>query len=150
MKKVFCVFCLVLLLAGQGWAHGEKGLKGIKVVKLARTSESWNGKALPNYPKGKPQITILKITIGPKVRLPLHKHPVINAGVLLKGKLTVVTENGKTLHMKAGDPIVEVINTWHYGINEGDEPAVIIVFYAGTPGTPVTILKKNTGTKPKP
>jgi len=148
MKKVYWVLCFVLLLAGQGWAHGEKGLKGVKVVSLAKTSESWNGKALPSYPKGKPQITILKITIGPKVRLPLHKHPVINAGVLLKGKLTVITEKGETLHMKAGDPIVEVINTWHYGINEGDKPAVIIVFYAGTPGTPVTILKKTAGTKP--
>jgi len=98
MKKVYWMLCFVLLLAGQGWAHGEKGLKGVKVVSLAKTSESWNGKALPSYPKGKPQITILKITIGPKVRLPLHKHPVINAGVLLKGKLTVITEKGETLH----------------------------------------------------
>jgi quercetin dioxygenase-like cupin family protein len=68
----------------------------------------------------------------------LHQHPVINAGVLLQGELTVETNEGKTLHLKAGDPIVEVVNTWHYGINEGDEPAEIIVFYAGVQGKPIT------------
>ena len=71
----------------------------------------------------------------------MHKHLVINAGVLLTGKLTVVAEDGHTLHLKAGDSIVELVNKWHYGRNEGDEPAEIIVFYAGTPGTPITVKK---------
>jgi quercetin dioxygenase-like cupin family protein len=66
---------------------------------------------------------------------------VINAGVLLKGSLMVVTEEQDTLHMKAGDSIVEVVNKWHYGINEGNEPAEIIVFYAGIKGKPVTVEK---------
>jgi hypothetical protein len=43
------------------------------------------------------------------------------------------------LHLKAGDPIVEVVDTWHYGKNEGNTPAEIIVFYAGTPDEPITI-----------
>jgi quercetin dioxygenase-like cupin family protein len=75
------------------------------------------------------------------MQLPLHKHPVINAGVLLKGELTVVTEDNKTLHLKAGDSIVEVVNKWHYGINKGNESAEIIVFYAGAQGSPITIKK---------
>ncbi len=65
----------------------------------------------------------------------------INAGVMLKGQLTEVTEAGKRLHLKAGDSIVEVVNTWHYGKNEGDEPAELIVFYAGVKGTPISVLK---------
>jgi len=108
---------------------------------LAKTSSSWDGRALPDYAKGIPEITILRITISPNVQLPLHKHPVINAGVLLKGELTVVTEDKKTLHLKAGDSMVEVVNKWHYGKNEGNEPAEIIVFYAGIRGTPITINK---------
>jgi len=63
---------------------------------------------------------------------------VINAAILLKGKLTVVTEDNKTLHLKAGDSIV---NKWHYGKNEGNKTAEIIVFYAGIPDTPITIKK---------
>jgi quercetin dioxygenase-like cupin family protein len=127
---------LIFLLSGQVWAQDKNA---VEVSVLAKKGSSWDGKVLPGYEKGAPEITILKITIPPKVRLPLHQHPVINAGVLLKGELTVVTEEKETLHLKAGDAIIEVVDKWHYGINEGDTPAQIIVFYAGTKDLPVTI-----------
>jgi quercetin dioxygenase-like cupin family protein len=73
------------------------------------------------------------------MELPMHRHPVINAGVLLSGRLTVITEDNKTLHLKAGESIVEVVDKWHYGKNEGDEVAEIIVFYAGVLDKPITI-----------
>lgn len=65
----------------------------------------------------------------------------INAGVLISGELTVLTKDGKTMHLKAGDPIVEVVNTLHYGINQGNVPAEIIVFYAGTIDMPITVVE---------
>ena len=136
MKKFLFVVCLTLLLAGNSWALNDNA---VTVDVLAKTTSSWNGATLPSYPTGQPEVTILKISIPPHIQLPLHQHPVINAGVLLKGELTVLTKGGKTLHLKAGDPIVEVVNTWQYGINEGKEPAEIIVFYAGIQGKPVTI-----------
>jgi len=114
----------------------------ITVKQLAKTTKSWNGATLPAYQKGQPEVTILKISIEPNAKLPIHEHPVINAGVLLKGELTVHTTDGKTLHMKAGDPIVECVDTWHYGANEGTNVAEIIVFYAGITNEPVTIIKK--------
>ncbi|GBE00823.1 cupin domain protein [bacterium BMS3Bbin06] len=138
MKKLFCGICLTLLLSSNVLAQD---VNTVKVEVLAKTSSSWDGGSLPDYPKGKPEITILRITIPPGVQLPLHKHPVINAGVLLKGELTVVTEDNKTLHLKAGDSIVEVVNKWHHGKNEGNKPAEIIVFYAGIRGAPITIKK---------
>lgn len=138
MKKIFYGICLVLLLSGNIHA---KDVNTVKVEVLAKTSSSWDGNSLPDYGKNKPEITIVRIEIPPGVELPRHTHPVINAGVLLKGELTVVTEDNKTLHLKAGDSIVEVVNTWHYGKNEGSKPAEIIVFYAGIAGMPITIKK---------
>ncbi len=138
MKNLFCGICLTLLLSSNVWAQD---VNTVKVDVLAKTSSSWDGRGLPDYTKGKPEITILRITIPQGVQLPLHKHPVINAGILLKGELTVVTEDNKTLHLKAGDSIVELVNKWHYGKNEGNKPAEIIVFYAGILGTPITIKK---------
>ncbi|MDY6854663.1 MAG: cupin domain-containing protein [Thermodesulfobacteriota bacterium] len=137
-KKVLSGICFILLLTGNIWAQE---VNTVKVEVLAKTIASWDGRYLPNYAKGKPEITILRIKIPPRVQLPLHTHPVINAGVLLKGELTVVTEEKETLHLKAGDAIVEVVDKWHYGKNEGNEPAEIIVFYAGVEGTPITIKK---------
>lgn len=138
MKNLFCGICLALLLSSNVWAQD---VNTVTVDVLAKTISSWDGRDLPDYTKGKPEITILRITIPQGVQLPLHKHPVINAGILLKGELTVVTEDNKTLHLKAGDSIVELVNKWHYGKNEGNKPAEIIVFYAGILGTPITIKK---------
>ncbi len=138
MKKLFLGICLILLLSSNLWAQD---VNTVKVDVLAKTSSSWDGRDLPDYAKGKPEITILRIKIPKGVQLPLHKHPVINAGVLLKGELTVVTEDNKTLHLKAGDSIVEVVNKWHYGKNEGNKTAEIIVFYAGIANKPITIEK---------
>lgn len=145
MKKIFSVLCLTLLLSGPVAAEETKA---ITVDVLSKTGASWNGHILPGYATGKPEITILKIRIEPGAQLPLHSHPIINAGVLLSGELTVVTENGKILHLKAGDPIVEVVDTWHYGKNEGPAPAEILVFYAGVKGTPITIYRKSSASNP--
>lgn len=60
---------------------------------------------------------------------------------MLKGELTVITAEGKKLELRAGDPIVEVVNTLHYGVNNGDTEAEIVVFYAGTEGAPITVHK---------
>jgi quercetin dioxygenase-like cupin family protein len=114
---------------------------GVLVETLARTTRSWNGAALPSYGPGQPQVTILRITIPPGVRLPLHHHPVINAGVLLEGRLRVVAADGGELELKAGDPIVEMVNAAHYGENVGTVPATIVVVYAGLEGQPVTVLE---------
>lgn len=138
MKNLLCATCLALLFPCHGWALDAST---VTVDVLAKTSSSWDGATLPPYALGQPEITILKIVIPPKVKLPLHQHPVINAGIMLKGELTVVTDNNSTLHLKAGDSIVEVVNTWHYGINDGIESAEIIVFYAGTLDKPITIKR---------
>lgn len=127
---------LILALAFNGWVQG---LDAANVKVLTKTTSSWNGSELPQYPEGQPEITILRITIPPKSQLPVHEHPVINAGVLLKGQLTVVTKDNETLHLRAGDSIVELVDKPHYGKNEGDEPAEIIVFYVGIKDRPITI-----------
>jgi quercetin dioxygenase-like cupin family protein len=139
MKKLVYMVCFILLLSGTVPA-ADSG--SVKVEVLAKSGSSWDNKPLPRYERGKPEITILRIKIPPGETLPMHKHPVINAGVLLTGELTVITDDNKVLRLKAGDAIVEVVNKWHYGKNEGKETAEIIVFYAGTPNKPITVKKE--------
>jgi quercetin dioxygenase-like cupin family protein len=140
MKQAAACFLLFFILAAG--CTSSKHIHDVHSVQLIKSSESWNGDLLPPYKTGVPEITILKITVPPKITLPMHMHPVINAGVLLKGQLTVTTESGETLRLNPDDPIVEVVDTWHYGTNEGDEPCEIIVFYAGIKGEPITIKKQ--------
>ena len=138
MKKTLYTLFILIILAFNTWTEEKQGAE-VKI--LAKTTKSWDGNNLPAYPDGTPEITILDITIPAGVELEWHNHPVINAGILVKGELTVITEENKVLHLKAGDSIVEVVNTWHYGKNEGNEPAQIIVFYAGVKDMPITIKK---------
>jgi quercetin dioxygenase-like cupin family protein len=142
--RTLAVLSVILLLQpGCGMVRNSQGVPGASTVvkELAKTSQSWNGASLPAYPSGQPRITILRISIPAGARLDTHSHPVINAGVLISGELTVLTSDGKTLNLKAGDPIVEVVNTLHYGINQGTAPAEIIVFYAGTTDKPITVVE---------
>ena len=120
----------------------EANHASISVKELVRTSKSWDGKLLVPYSQGQPEITILRISIPAGARLDTHSHPVINAGVLMSGQLTVKTTDGQVLRLKAGDPIVEVVNTLHYGINDGTVPAEIVVFYAGIVGQAITVSKQ--------
>ena len=136
----FLILIPLLFLFRLGSVFGE-GIEPIVFSELLKTSASWDGKPLPNYPKGKPEVTIVRITVQPGAEFPLHKHPMINAGILLSGELTVITEEKMTIQLKSGDAIAEVVDTWHYGKNDGKVPAEILVFYAGTVGTPLSIKK---------
>ena len=140
MKKIIFGIAFLLLFAGGVFA-GESS-EGIKTEELLKTTTSWDGTALPGYPAGQPEITILRIEVAPGAEFPMHLHPVINAGILTKGKLTVETADHKVLHLEADDSIAEVVNQWHRGKNEGAEPAEIIVFYAGTQGQPLMVKKE--------
>jgi quercetin dioxygenase-like cupin family protein len=138
MKRVSIILALFFIVIAT--SYGQNVPK-TEVVKLVESSKSWNGAPLPSYPAGTPQVTILKITIPPHTALKMHKHPVINAGVVMKGVLTVSTEKGESMIINAGEPIVELVNIWHYGKNDGHEPVELIVFYAGIEGTPITVPK---------
>ena len=112
---------------------------------LLQDTVTWDGQALPAYPESQPQITIVRLTVPPGAALPEHRHPIINGGVLLSGELTVRTESGQEKRLQAGDALLEVVDTWHFGRNTGTEPAVAIVFYVGAEGLPTTVLREAAG-----
>ncbi|MCA1744085.1 MAG: cupin domain-containing protein, partial [Desulfovibrionales bacterium] len=116
MRHLYFI-ALVLIISTQVWADDLDP----NVQVLARTNHTWDEQLLPQYPQGQPEVTILEITIPAGAKLPLHMHPVINAGVLIQGELTVTTEHNEVQVLKAGEAIVEVVDKWHYGQNKGPE-----------------------------
>jgi quercetin dioxygenase-like cupin family protein len=109
---------------------------------LLQADSSWNGQPYTQYPKGRPQLTMLKLTIAPHTNLPWHTHPFPNAGYVLSGTLTVHDKiSGKTKVFHQGEAFAETVNDIHRG-ETGDEPVVLLVTYSGTPGVPTTIPAK--------
>lgn len=138
MKRRFMFLIFAVLLSSNVLA-GEAA--DVTVETLAKSTASWNGTPMPAYAPGQPEVTILRIRIAPGAMLPMHLHPMINAGVMISGELTVKTEKGDQLHLKAGEPIIEVVEQWHSGRNEGSQPAEIVVFYAGVAGQPLSVKR---------
>lgn len=112
--------------------------KPVQIVRLAESSASWDGAPLPAYPAQRPCVTVLRGVVPPSARLAPHLHRIINAGVVLRGELTVVSENGRERTFHAGEGFVETVGTLHYGENRGGEEAEIIMFYAGAEGLPLS------------
>jgi quercetin dioxygenase-like cupin family protein len=109
---------------------------------LLQTTQSWNGKPYTRYPAGQPQLTTLKVTIAPHTSLPWHSHPIPNAVYVLSGTLTLHDRaSGKTLVVHQGEAVGESVDDVHRG-EAGDEPAVLIITYAGTPGVQTSVPAK--------
>lgn len=132
MHFLFLSAC-VLISSGAYAANSET---------LIQTENHWNKQAIKPIHIENPQITMLRITIPAGEKLAMHKHPVLNIGYLTKGELTVRSEKGDVLVLKPGDPIVELVDIWHYGESTGTEDAEIVVTYVGDKKDNLSIIKE--------
>jgi quercetin dioxygenase-like cupin family protein len=79
-----------------------------------------------------------KIALAPHTQLEWHSHPMPSAAYIVAGELTIERKkDGKKQQFTAGQAVSETVDTLHRGV-AGNEPVVLIVFYAGSPGVPVT------------
>lgn len=131
--------CLAIPAAADDLHGTYADIKGFQATTLLKTTQSWNGAPLPSYGDGPAELSIVKYEFEPGATIPMHMHPVINAGVLMKGELTITTKTGEKIVVKAGQPIVELFRVWHFGANTGPDKAELLMFYAGHPGVPLAI-----------
>jgi quercetin dioxygenase-like cupin family protein len=95
-----------------------------------------------HYPTGQPQLTTIRLTIAPHTALPWHTHPFPNVVYVLAGSLTLHDRaSGKTLVVHQGQAVGESVDDVHRG-ESGNEPTVLLITYAGTPGTPTSVPAK--------
>ena len=111
--------------------NSELENSGITSQQILSASAAWDGSPFPLYPAGTPVISIIRYTFPPHSVTNAHFHEVINCGVVLSGKLTIVKEDGSERVFHAGEGIAEAVGTVHHGENREDEVAVVIMFYAG-------------------
>jgi quercetin dioxygenase-like cupin family protein len=136
---------LAAIVAGASLLAAESG--SMKVASghreiLLQTTQSWNGKQYTHYPTGQPQLTTIKLTIQPHTALPWHTHPFPNVVYVISGTLTLHDQaSGKTQVVHQGEAVGESVDDIHRG-ETGDEPTVLLITYAGTPGVPTSIPAK--------
>lgn len=126
-----------LLACSLSTVVAQQSSSPVQMETLTQTTKSWDGTPYKAYPAGQPQISVLKISIAPHTAMKWHTHPVPNAGYVLSGEITAETKDRVKKHFTAGEVIPETVDIVHRGVT-GDEPVVLIVFYAGTPGVPLS------------
>ena len=135
----------VLVLAGKSAPKNLKEdpicdlLKQVETTELFRTSQSWDGAELPDYPKGRPELVAVKYVIPQGRKLGWHHHEVINHGVLVQGELTIVALDGTEKVVHEGEAIVEMVGTVHHGENRGTKPVILYMFYLSQKGQPLSV-----------
>jgi quercetin dioxygenase-like cupin family protein len=114
----------------------------IRVEQLLQTTHSWDGTEYTHYLTGQPQITVLRISIPPNTALDWHEHPMMNAGYVLSGQITLeIKGSARRKTLRAGEALAECVNTVHRGYTT-HQPVELVVFYAGTVGLPLSIKVK--------
>jgi quercetin dioxygenase-like cupin family protein len=102
-------------------------------------------------------LELVKYTIPPNSKLPVHIHPGmqierVESGILtytvVKGSAKITRSNGKeemleagqTTRLNVGDALVEVGGMVHYGENETDNPVILLSASLFEEGKPKAIL----------
>jgi len=141
MNKTLLTGVLTLALSACAGTHDNKILP-ITSTQLIKTTSTWDGKAIVYPSNDQAQVTALMIEIPVNGETGWHHHPVPSFAMILEGTLDVMLRDGSVNHLKAGDPLVEVVDTAHNGRNTGNVPVKIIVLYAGTVSSVLTIKEK--------
>ena len=124
-------------------AHADESHPGLVTELVVRSGNDWTGSPLPSYLTSAPEVAVMRFTIPPQTALPIHKHPAINVAYVMDGELTVFQEGGIQRNFKKGEVVIEMVEKWHHGINQGYVPVELVVFYATTKGLPLAIKKSN-------
>ncbi len=111
----------------------------VETTELIRTSQSWDGAELPDYPQGRPELVVKKYVFPAGQKLAWHHHPVMNYGVLVQGELTIIAKDGTEKVVHAGEAVVEMVGTVHHGENRGTQPAILYMCYVSQEGLPLSV-----------
>jgi len=137
-KQQVKAFILLSMLLLSTVSYALEASSSIKITPLLKSDTSWNGVPI-TYPEGKAEITGMIVEIAVGAETGWHLHPVASFGMMIEGELEVRLKDGKTKLLKAGDGLVEVVNTLHNGKNVGAVPVKLVVFYTGVVGQPLSI-----------
>ena len=141
LLRLLAATALLAVLAG--CATCPKGAApapaAVSTTELIRTSQSWDGAELPDYPDGRPELVAIRYEFPAGQKLGWHHHPVMNYGVLQQGELTIIGRDGKEKVVHEGEAVVEMVDTIHHGENRGDKTVILDMFYISQPGVPLAV-----------
>ncbi|MEX0593177.1 MAG: cupin domain-containing protein [Balneolaceae bacterium] len=104
---------------------------------LLKTTTTWGGEPI-EWPEGTAEASMLRIQIPVGAETGMHLHPIPSFNYVQQGILEVTNEEGETVRLEAGQGSAEIINEMHNGRSVGEEPVILVIFYASVEGGDLT------------
>lgn len=109
---------------------------GVSATVLKKSMVTGNGQKIVYPLTDKAEVTAMAVDLAAGAETGWHSHPIPVYAYVVAGTLDVELESGQVMIYRAGDAIIEVVNTLHNGRNRGSETVRLVVFYTGIEGTP--------------
>jgi quercetin dioxygenase-like cupin family protein len=134
MKKIILLFVVIGVCSIANAQYN----KGVILEPVLKTDTTSIGQKII-YPQfANNEVSIVKVTIPPGKSTGWHKHTFPVFAYVVQGTLTIEMEKNKTLRFSQNSAFSEVINTLHNGINNGKEDVILIAFFMGEKGKPLS------------
>ncbi len=137
MLQKFTVFILLMISFSVRAQYNKK----LVVEELLQSDVNSLGQKII-YPEVKDaKVTIKKITFPPGETTGWHKHVIPVFSYIIKGTLTVETQEGKVMQYKENTCFAESYNIYHKGTNNENTDLVVIAIYLGGDAKELSIRK---------
>ena len=115
------------VLSGHAFALDDTARPPVVVTPLVSTNVTAAGQSIV-LPQADARVIASLFEIAPGATLPVHKHPSMRYAYVLEGELLVTNvETGAATTYRAGDFIVEMLDTWHQGAAVGPDTVRLVV-----------------------
>lgn len=136
MRRLVLAVSILTLLGSVAWAAG---VPKVVVKQILATSTTASGQ--PIVVPTNPEVIVSTYEIPAGASLPFHKHPFQRYAYVMAGDLSVTNRDTNEIYRyKTGDFIVEVLDQWHMGRNEGKTPVKLLVIDQVDAGKPNVVL----------
>ena len=142
MIAAIITFCSIGALTSCNDANADNDsdkLPQVKNTELVRTSQSWDGVELPDYPKGCPELVAVKYEFPAGQKLGWHHHPSMNFGILVQGERTIIDQEGHEKVVHEGEAVVDDGRDCTPGENRGNKPVILYMFYLSQKDVPLAV-----------
>jgi len=135
MKRLEFTFLILFLCFGVNAQYN----KGVVLETILKTDTTSIGQKLVYPDFANDEVSIIKVILPPGKSTGWHKHVFPVFAYVLQGVLTVEIEHTKALQFPANTSFSEVLNTLHNGVNNGKEDVILIAFFMGEKGKPLSV-----------
>ena len=134
MKPTILLPIFAVSLFANSVARGQvQERPGFQETPVFKSVTTMTGQKI-SYPRGRPEISSVLITIAPGAESGRHRHPVPTFVYVLEGAITIVMDDSTKREYRAGQAYLQPLEKWHNMVNLGAVAVKLLGVFVGIEG----------------